>query len=464
MSHLRDTAITVTPKRDYPLTDYGNAQRLVAEHGDDLRHVDVWGKWLVWTGTRFATDETGEIVRRAKRTVRDIYQSAADESDSDKRAALSKHARASESVARLKAMIELAKSEHGVAITPDSLDADPWLLNTITGTVDLRTGELRPHDRRDLQTKCCPVGPEDVPTPLYDAFLARIFENNAELIEYWLRFKGYSLTGDIRHHHLLIGYGSGANGKSTDLDLHVWMLGDYAAPAADSLLMARTGDEHPTEVADLCGRRLVVASETEEGRRLRINLVKKITGDAMLKGRYMRQDYFTFNRTHKTVLVTNNRPRITEDSEAVWRRVRLIPFGVRIPDHEQDRALPDKLRDEAPGILHKLVKACLRWQGDRFDLVEPDIVTSATEDYRAEEDPLAEFLDECCIVADGYRVSRGDVWNEYIRWADRQNITAKMGKRTLYDRLRRVSGVSDGWVGDRTDRQRAFEGIGLALG
>jgi len=190
----------------------------------------------------------------------------------------------------------------------------------------------------------------------------------------------YCLTGDVSVQILPIFYGPGGNGKNVFLDTLMGVMGPFAEEAPDGLITARASDEHPTEIADLHGKRLIVASETEENKKLRIGLVKKITGNKFLKGRFMRQDYFQFERTHKTVLVTNNKPVVTESSNAIWRRLRLIPFVVTIPEGRQDRQLTEKLVAEWPGILSWAVRGCLDWQSRQCDLEFPQAVREATEE------------------------------------------------------------------------------------
>ncbi len=463
MSHLRLTSTTVEPPPTFSLTDTGNAERFAHQHRDRVRYVKPWKTWLVWTGVRWQKDETGEVERLAKEVLRSIYDEAAKGEDAEKRTKLATWAKASEHANRRAAMLTLARSENGIAIAPADLDRDLWLLNTITGTIDLRTGDLHVHDPRDLITKLSPVEYDpDATCPIYDTFLRRIMEGDDSLTEYVERFIGYSLTGDIRHHHLPIGWGGGANGKSSLFDTALFIFGDYAAPAPDSLLTSRSHDEHPTEIAGLQGLRLIIASETEEGRKLKVAMVKKLTGDAILTGRFMRGDFFNFPRTHKTILVTNCRPRVSEDSTAIWRRLRLIPFTVTIPPAEQDKSLPDKLKAEAPGILARWVRACLRWQAAGLDLAEPEAVTTATDDYRGNEDVLADFIASSCIIGDGYRATRRDVWQAYQAWAECERLKHPLGQHTLYERIRRVEGVTEAKVGE--ERERGFNGIGIALG
>jgi putative DNA primase/helicase len=451
-------------RAEYPQTDYGNAQRLNRDHGSEVRYCFATGQWLIFNGYRWCPDENGEIMRRAKQTAASIYSEAANAEDDNERKALGDWAKSSQSVTRLRAMIELAKSEPGIPVSVDQLDADPWLINTLSGTLNLHTGELRKHDPADLITKLAPVEYDPQATcPAYEAFLDRIFQGNTWLIEYVERLLAFSLTGDIRHHILPIAYGEGANGKSTLFDVAQHIAGDYSCPAPESLLTTRSGDEHPTELARLAGKRLVVASETDESKKLRIGLVKKLTGDEHLSGRYMRQDYFTFQRTHKTFLMTNNKPRISEDSSAIWRRVKLIPFTVSIPRDEQDPDLPHKLKAEAPGILARLVQAAQRWIDDNYDLCEPGEVSQATEEYRADENPLADFIEQRCTMVPGANVTRPELWEAYSRWASDQGERHPLGRRSLFDRIRKLEGVEEGYARSGGKMQRVFKGIGLAF-
>jgi putative DNA primase/helicase len=223
------------------------------------------------------------------------------------------------------------------------------------------------------------------------------------------------LTGDVSEHILPIAYGGGANGKSTLLDCICGMLGEYASQAAPELITYSRHREHPTEIADLAGKRLVVVSETENAAEFRLQLVKRLTGDARLKGRYMRQDFFEFARTHKLILQTNNRPIVKENSEAVWRRLRLIPFDVTIAPDQRDPQLLDKLRMEWAGILAWAVRGCEKWRRD--GLQTPQSVLDATAEYQAAEDDIGAFIDECCSTAAGLSVGATDLYSAFRTWA-----------------------------------------------
>jgi putative DNA primase/helicase len=283
------------------------------------------------------------------------------------------------------------------------------------------------------------------------------------MISYLQRIAGLLLTGDISVQELFVFWGSGANGKSVCCDTICGMMGDYAGLAPPALLTNNRlgGGEHPTEIADLDGRRAIVGSESEEGATLKIQLVKRLTGDATLKGRFMRQDYFEFPRTFKLILATNNKPRILENTNAVWRRLRLIPFNVVIPPAEQDPKLLDKLRTEWPGILAWAVRGCLDWQ--KNGMQTPSEVLVATADYQTEQDVLTEYITARCSTGEKVKVSRTELFSSYQSWAVQSGERHPLERNAFFDRIRRLKGVSEKqWrpVGQTTP-VRGFVGIGL---
>lgn len=457
------------PKRSsgdwFPHTDTGNAERFAQMHGDKVRYVKAWEKWFLWSGVCWQEDDRGKIAQLAKRTVRSIYKLAANIKDDDRRRTLASWARKSESAQRLSAMLKLAQSEPPIAIAPSDLDSDPWLLNTLTGTLDLKTGELRKHDRADLLTVVAPVKyHHGADCPIFDSFLDRIMDGDGISINYLQCLAGMSITGDVTEHVMPICHGGGANGKSVLLDTLTMLLGDYAIVAPESLVTSSSNNEHPTEIARLKGKRLVIASETEENKRLRIAFVKRMTGDKILTGRFMRQDFFDFQRTHKTWLVTNNKPTVSETKHAIWRRLKLIPFRVTIPENERDPKLIDKLQAEWPGILAWVVRGCLEWQ--RSGLIEPDDVTIATDDYRTEQNNVAEFFEECCTTVNpDEKTTRHAVREKYVQWCRTMDYDP-LPKTNLYERLRDIDGVDDDWATDANTKKRGrgFKGFSLLPG
>lgn len=391
----RQTSAGGSPK--YMRTDLGNSERFIDQYGDSVLFDHSRGKWLLWNRAQWEWDENGRVQALAKQSARSIWKEAEGVDGEDERKKIGLHAVRSESANKIDAIVKLARS--AVPVTADRLDADPWLLNCENGTIDLRTGELRPHRREDRITKISPVRFDpDATSSLWQSFINRIFDGDSALMHFVQRWLGYRLTGDVRVQKLPIFWGEGSNGKSTLLDTVTWIMGDYAGEAPQHLLTERRGsDEHPTEIAGLAGKRLIVASENEKGRKLRVQLMKMLTGNARLTGRFTRRDYFTFDRTFEPILVTNNRPRIRENTKAVWRRVRLVPFTVVIPDSEVDDKLTEKLRDEGPAVLKWLVDGCLAWQ--KHGIGEAEAVKKATAGYRDESDPLGKFIQECCILS-----------------------------------------------------------------
>jgi putative DNA primase/helicase len=209
-------------------------------------------------------------------------------------------------------------------------------------------------------------------------------------------------------------WGKGRNGKSTFLNTLRTLLASYAMKAPSELLMVSHNDRHPTERADLCGKRFVTAIETEQGRRLAEVFVKEATGGDPIRARRMREDFWEFQPTHKVFLATNHKPIITDTDTAIWERIRLVPFTVTIPPAEIDTALPEKLEAELPGILNWALQGCMTWQQDGLGL--PDEVKDATAGYRSEMDVLGQFIDECCLVGPNYRVKAHDLYDTYKQW------------------------------------------------
>lgn len=427
-------SIVASWTKNYNHTDVGNAQRVVALHGSNFRYCHPWKKFLIWDGKRFAVDLTGEIDRLAKDTVRKMYSEASALEDESERKRQAKHSMASENQNRLKAMIDLAKTEPGVAVVPDDLDVDDWMLNCLNGTINLKTGELKPHLRENHVTKLTPV--EFNPTancPTWHSFLDKIMGGNTELIRFLQKAIGYSLTGSIREQCLFILSGQGANGKSTFLNTIQLMLADYAQQTPTETLMVKKNESIRNDIARLVGTRFVTAAESEQGKALAESLIKQMTGGDKLTARFLHGEYFEFDPKFKIFLATNHRPTIRGTDNGIWRRVRLIPFNVTIPENEQDQSLPMKLRAELPGILRWAVEGCLAWQRDGLNA--PAIVNDATGEYRQEMDSLQAFIDECLIIKSGHKVLGTAVYSAYAEWCE-ESGEYPLSKRVLTIKLK----------------------------
>jgi len=416
-----------------PCTDLGNAERLVEHFGNVIRHVPEWG-WLVWDGKRWARDPgKHRILRLAEETVRRIYPEANEAPNQDERTKLAKWAVTSENHQRVKAMVELAAPM--VLAKSEEFDADPFLLNCANGVVDLRTGELLPHTPEMRITKLAPVAYNPgADCPKWKKFLNDIFLNNQELISFVQRALGYSLTADVREDVFFVCWGLGRNGKSTLLGTVQRVLGDYAREVAPDVLLKRSekGDAHPTGVADLVGVRFATARETEEGRHLATALVKAMTGRDRLKARFMRQDYFEFEPTHKLWLATNHKPIINDTTVSIWSRILLIPFRVFFGPEQCDKTLPEKLWEEREGILAWLVQGCLAWQ--REGLKPPKVVLEAVKEYQSEMDVLQRWLEECCVCDPKAETLFKELYESYETWC-KDSDESPISKRAFRGKL-----------------------------
>jgi P4 family phage/plasmid primase-like protien len=396
-------------------TDVGNAERFAYQHKRKVRYCERLGGWFVWDGRRFEKDETGAVYRLAKETVRTVYGEAGRTLDEDRRKELASWASASERLQRIEAMIRLASKDEALAVLPEDFDKDPYVLNVGNGIIDLRTGILKAHDPADLITKLAPVTYDaDTDMPLIKEWLHEIMDGSSDLVLFLQRAVGYSLTGDTREHILPICYGTGANGKSTFLGLIQEMLGDYATVTNTSALMVRRIEGISCDVAMLKGARFVAAAEVEEGQRFAESLVKQLTGGDLISARYLHCNPFTFRPTFKIWLAVNHKPVIRGTDLGIWRRVRLIPFTVTIPEDKQDKTLPAKLREELPGLLAWAVAGCLEWQ--LYGLEAPDEVKKATGQYQSEMDAVAQFIEECCTVLDDLAVRSSSIYAAWVAW------------------------------------------------
>jgi len=434
-------------------TDAANAGRFVKLFQDMARFNANRRKWLIWDGKRWATDERGKVMEMAEQTSRGILQEAAAEQDGDQAAKLAKWGAASLDKPQLVNMLMLA--QHKLAIVMEELDRDSYLLNCQNGTLDLRTGELRGHRRTDLITRI--VNADYNPAakcPTWDAFLNRVMLENSEMVRFLQRCIGYSLTGTTKEQCLFICHGNGANGKSTFLETNKRLLGDdYAAGTPSESILSRHFDGGiPNDLARLKGARFVTINEIQQGRRMDEPKVKAMTGGDTLTARFLHGEFFDFVPEFKLWIRANHKPEITGTDNAIWRRVRLIPFEVEIPPAEQDPDLLDKLRGEWDGIPRWAVEVCLLWQQDRLN--PPETVTQATAGYREEMDTLQHFLDERTELADGFLPFK-TLYAVYTAWCD------ETGERPMKQKQLSQAMTERGYEPARAGRDgsRGFRGI-----
>ncbi|MGA4024426.1 phage/plasmid primase, P4 family [Ralstonia nicotianae] len=410
----------------------------------DWRYVAAWGRWLVWDGHRWRTEDT----LAATDLIRNVCRNAAVNADNPKLAAKLATSGTVGGVERL------ARADRRHAATTGEWDADPWLLNTPGGVVDLKTGRQRPHDRADRMTKITTATPGgDCPT--WRQFLAEVTGGDAELQAYLQRMAGYALTGSTQEHALFFLYGTGANGKSVFVNTLATILGDYAVNAAMDTFMETRADRHPTDMAGLRGARFVAAIETEQGRRWAESKVKNLTGGDKISARFMRQDFFEFFPQFKLFVAGNHKPAIRNIDEAMKRRLHLIPFTVTVPPERRDKNLQQKLLAERDGILAWAVQGCLDWQRlGRLD--PPQQVLDATEEYFEAEDALGRWLDERCVREANAKSLTAELFNDWKQWAEAAGEFTGSQKR--FADLLLTRGVEK-WR--NTAGLRGFRGIGL---
>lgn len=378
-----------------------------------MRYVKQWG-WVVWDGKRWVKDDTGQVERYAKETVRSFYQEAACILDDYQRNRLIKHASRSESRHSIDDMVRLAQSDERVVAKVDAFDANPMLLNVNNGTINLTTGELQAHNPLDLITKLSPIDyAPNAHDELWSRFLWDITEGKAELVDYLQRAMGYTLTGLTREECLFICYGTGRNGKSKLLGAIQYALGDYAKSTPPKTFLAG-GNSNEHAVASLAGARYVVTTEIGKNGKLDTELVKQLTGGDVVTARHLYKDEFDFKPALKLWIATNNKPAIDEASKAVWVRIKLIPFNACFEGDRQDKHLEEKLHKAAPTILNWLVQGCLLWQ--EAGLHDPECVEVATREYRDEQDDIADFFEDVCEKAAGASTPFSDLYTAFTQW------------------------------------------------
>ncbi len=423
---------------------------LIAEKMKDrLRWVEAWS-WVWWDGKRWVKNASEALIEKeATDLIFNHFIALAQKSTSPetKRVYIDCARRCLDN-SRIKKALERVKG--CLLASPDEFDRDDYLLNCQNGVVDLRTGELLPHDPKFFITKIAHASynPKQ-PTPTWDKFLQDVFCGDDELIAFIYRTLGYALTGTTKENKAFIAYGSGANGKSTLFNTVLRILGDYGkAIPAETMLQSGYGDGHPTKLAALYGIRMGFMSETEEDKCLNERRFKAVTGSDFVSARFLYHDYFTFEVKAKIFLAVNHKPIITDTTEAMWRRIILIPFRAFFSEKQADKDMPNKLWAERDGILAKLVAGCLEWQ--QIGLNPPKVVREATEEYRNDMDKLAEWLKECCIYDHKAATPFANLYASYCQWCaehdeepiSKQKFASKLNEKNFSAVTIKINGRS----------------------
>jgi len=447
-------------KRNSNDTDLSNARRLALRHGANVRYSFQVKTWFVWDGRRWKSDHCGEVERLAKETVRSIYIEAGREPEEKARERLAKWAWESESQQHIRAMIALAQSEPGVAITIDQLDQDPWLFNCLNVTIDLRSGKLAPHTPEHLITKLAPVEFDpDAKSDLWEKFLSEATGSRQELVGFLQRAAGYSLTGDVSEEVLFFINGPTATAKSTFLEAMKAALGDYASTADFETFLKRKQVGQPrNDIARLAGARMVLSIEVDEGKHLAEGLVKMLTGGDTVSARFLYKEAFEFLPSFKLWLAANHAPKVT-DQDAIWRRILRIPFDITVPKEKRDPQVKANLKTsstERTAILAWAVRGCLAWQKDGLGV--PPIVQQATQEYRQEMDFVQQFIQECCATDSGLQTGTTALFAAFSQWCLETGDGVSLSKAEFDQRL-----MSKGFVRGRSGKKgdRVWKGIKL---
>lgn len=481
------------PEAQHLTTDQANAGRIATRFGKHL--IVMAGQWFAWSGKRWERDD-GEVYRCGCMLSKLIHAEAdawagkkgttAEETEKYQAIAeaLRKWAQRSEMKASIEAALGLAKKL--LAVGDDALDRNPWLLNCLNGTVDLRTGEIKPHDPADYITKLAPLEYDPAArSQAWETVVARVTLEEGmttrPLARFLQRWFGYCATGSTREQAFVVHYGQGSNGKSTILDTVAEVLGDYASTAAPGLLVGSSKDRHPTEVADLFGRRMVTSHETGEGGQLKEDVVKQLTGSDKVKARFMRADFFEFDPTHKLQLLTNHKPAIRGQDNGIWRRVLLMPYLARFAVAEEvaagrahyvrDTRIAERLKAEYQGVLTWIVEGAKAWAVD--GLQPPDAVLAASRDYQAEQDRIGQFIAECCeldpAATEVLSDAMGGLYSSYRSWCGEGGFMPLSKQRFVQELERCVPNFAKRTSKQKTagDRRRdvlLIQGLRLLMG
>lgn len=424
------------PKKSYDATDTGNAHRLYDKFGSILKYSYNRKKWYFWTGKVWTLDESGEIKKLADEICEDLKKEAWQIPDEDLQEAALKFAKRTAGSSAKENMIKECQHLYDIPASPDDFDAYNDFLNVQNGVVNLRNGELMPHDSRLMLSKICDCE-YDVKRrkpKMWLKFLNDVTGGDKDLQEYIQRCVGYSLSGSNREQCAYFLYGMGNNGKSTFLDTIADMMGDYAANTQPDTLMLQSkvgglGGGANSDIARLKSARFVTCEEPTEGVRLNEGLLKQLTGGSKVTCRFLYGDEFEYTPEFKIWVATNHKPVVRGTDVGIWRRIKLIPFEVNIPKDKVDKNLKYKLRQEFPQILAWAVEGCMKWQSDGVG--EPPCVLEATKDYKQEMDLIAGFVEQCVVI--NYeceeKIMAADLFAIYSKWAKQNNEWEMSAKR-----------------------------------
>jgi putative DNA primase/helicase len=406
-------------------SDDSLAREFTHQYAGTYLYVASWGRWLQWNGVQWLHDDVLRCTYTIRMVLRDqandILRRAA-EFGSKTRAMATKVSSAS----TIGNVERIARTDPKHAAASTQFDADPWLLNTPSGIVDLRTGALRPATMYDYCAKATRVGPGGE-CPTWLQFLQDVTAGDAELISYLQRVAGYALTGSTREHALFFFYGTGRNGKGTFLNTLEWIVGDYSRVASMDTFTESKNERHSTDLASLMGARMVTAQETDEGKRWAEARIKSMTGGDPITARFIMKDNFTFLPQFKLLISGNHRPGLRNVDEAMRARLHLIPFTITVPPEKRDPRLAEKLRAEAAGILAWMIEGAQQW--NKLGLNAPLRVRKATEEYFEAQDLVQQWINDCCLRDADVRGQTLELYKSFARYCHESSEFAMQRKR-----------------------------------
>lgn len=433
----------------FPLSEMGNAERIVHKHGDDLYHIKSAG-WKIWDGKRWVDDNMSKIEIWTSQTLRELFKGEEEHR---------KWAKSCER--RAVRMSSIKDAEPLRRIDRTEFDYDLNLFNCKNGVIDLRDGKVLPHSRDFMITQISPVEYDPFATsPVWDAFLESIFrdENDAvdhELIKYIQKAIGYGLTGEMTEQVMFFFVGGGRNGKSTFINTIQHIMGDYSRQTNTNTFIKKQNESAANnDIARLFGSRFVSAVESEEGQQLSESLVKQLTGGEKVTARFLNQEFFEFTPQFKIYFTTNHKPIIKGADEGIWRRIKIIPFNVTIAKEDIDRHLNEKLFNELPGILNWMIRGALMWRKEGLGKVAA--VDASTDEYKQEMDLVEPFLDAECFLHPDAKIEAKELFFKYERYCQEYGDFS-LKNRTFYRMIE-----SKGFKKKRGGKNKTYiHGIGI---
>ena len=399
-------------------TDLTNSLYFLRAYEDTIRYCITWDKFLVWNGTNWEIDARGFVQERIPIFIHQMYRIMRFINDRILKADFEKHLIKSESFRRIQAIVGLLKMQPSIKVIEKELDTDIYLFNVEGLTLNLKTGKAKEPNIKNLITKKSRfIYEKDAECPTWNLFL---FNKDLQLIRFIQKAMGYALSGDVSEQCLFILWGTGANGKSTFLNVMLELFGDYALSTGIETFMKKNS-EQSNDIARLKGMRLVTTSEIEQGRQISESLIKMVTGEDALTARFLYGEYFSFKPTFKIFMATNHKPKIRGADNGIWRRIKMIPFTVTIPPEQRDKNLTEKLIAENSGILNWLLKGYAMWKKEGLE--EPAAVREANEEYRMDMDSVGTFVTDCLELDASlqWRLPTNLLYQTYIKWCSKNN-------------------------------------------